>query len=290
MLRPWLALTVSIWLGAGCSPAVGPLFTSADAGPSDGTTPPNKNAADAAARRDAGVPDAGASPVRTGMRLQYQLQGALDQTVDADLFVVDLFETTSAVVAQLHARNRVVVAFVSAGSYEPWRPDVSSLPASVRGEPLARYPDELWLDVRASSVRQLLTGRLALARDKGFDGVLLVSLDAYLTESGFELTATDQLEYSLWLAQQAAARGLSAGISSDWAHAGQLANDYDFAIHLNCLANGRCAELAPYRERGHAVFDLETSRDPGLCDEATDASLSVSLKNASFDAWLMVCP
>jgi len=300
MLRPWLALAVSIWLGTGCAPAVGPLFTSADASQPSNTPPANAKASDASAARDsgaqdagtrdAGTRDAGTSPVRAGMRLQYQLQGTLDQTVEADLFVVDLFDTTSAAVQQLHARGRVVVAYIAAGSHEPWRPDVASLPDSVVGQALANYPDEAWLDVRASSVRQLMASRLTLAAGKGFDGVLLALLDGYLSETGFDLTATDQLDYHLWLAQQAASRGLSAGISSDWSHAARLADHYDFAIHLNCLASGRCAELAPYRERGHAIFDLETSRGPSTCSGATMDALSVTLKNANFDAWLVVCP
>ena len=306
MVRVWRALLVSLWLGAGCAPAVGPLFTSADSGPASNTAAPadkspDARAATAGSAQDASAPDAGApdaaaadagkSVVRPGMRLQYQLQGALDQTTDADLFVIDLFDTTSAAVAQLHARGRVVLAYISAGSYEPWRPDVSSLPASVVGEPLARYPEESWLDIRASSVRTMMEGRLTMAVDKGFDGALLVSLDGYLTKSGHDFSATDQLAYNVWLAQQAAARHLAAGISSDWPHAGKLASNYDFAIHLNCLADGSCADLTPFRERGHAVFDLETSHDTAtVCARAAGLSLSVTLKNDNYDAWLAVCP
>ena len=259
-----LLVCLYLWLGGGCAPAVGPLFTTTDAGP---------------------------AIVRPGMRLQYQLDGVLDPSVDADLFVVDLFDTTSSLVEQLHTRGRVVVAYISAGSYEPWRPDVSALPATVIGKPLARYPEESWLDVRASSVRQLMASRLALATDKGFDGALLVSLDGYLTESGHDLTAQDQLDYNVWLSHQAAARALVAGISSDWVDAETLASDYDFAIHLNCLADGVCAELQPYRAHGHAVFDLETSHDATTtCARAAGLAVPVTLKNEKFDAWLSVCP
>jgi len=275
MSRVWPSPSILFCLLAGCAPTVGPLFTSADGGAS----PVNRQ------------PDAGSSVVRPGMRLQYQLQGALDPTVDADLFVVDLFETTNAQLTQLHDRGRVVVAYIAAGSYEPWRPDVDSLPDAVIGEPLARYPDEAWLDVRASAVRQLMAGRLARAATNGFDGVLLVSLDAYLTQNGHDLTAQDQLDYNRWLASQASERGLAVGLSSDWAHASDLASHYDFAIHFNCLANTTCTQLSAYRARGRAVFDLETNRDVNTtCARASEASLPVTLKNASFDAWLAICP
>ena len=78
------------------------------------------------------------------------------------------------------------------------------------GAPLAQYPREAWLDVRASSVRQLMGGRLTLAVQKGFDGVLLASLDGYLAETQHGLTADEQLDYNVWLAGEARVRGLAA--------------------------------------------------------------------------------
>ncbi|QTE31193.1 endo alpha-1,4 polygalactosaminidase [Pengzhenrongella sicca] len=54
---------------------------------------------------------------------QWQLSGDLDLTVPADVYDVDLFTTTERQVAQLHAAGRKVICYVSAGSYEPDRPD-----------------------------------------------------------------------------------------------------------------------------------------------------------------------
>ena len=66
-------------------------------------------------------------------RLQWQL-GDLpaDLTVDAEVYDLDLFETTRAEVAQLHDDGRFVVCYLSAGSWEPYRPDAHRFPASVR--------------------------------------------------------------------------------------------------------------------------------------------------------------
>jgi hypothetical protein len=230
-------------------------------------------------------------PITQRMQLQYQLVGTLDEVATADLFVIDLFESEPSQIASLHERGRVVVAYVSAGSSEPWRPDVGNLSASAIGEPLAGHPDEAWLDVRDASVRQMLLGRLKLAANKGFDGVLLCSLDAYLHDSGHDLDAADQLAYSLWLAEQASALDLAAGASSDWAQAPQLSEKYDFAIHFNCLANGSCAELKPYRARKRPVFDLETTGSAEqLCADARALDLPVTLKDDSFGSWFHACP
>jgi hypothetical protein len=272
-LRLWAALQL-----AACGASEGQLFVPrTEAGP------------DAASASDA---SAGTGPVQPGMRLQYQLTGMFAEDVAAELFVIDLFDISRAQIDALHARGKVVVAFVAAGSFEPWRPDVDALPEAAIGNPLPGYPDEAWLDVRDPSVRQLLVGRLTLAADKGFDGVLLVSLDAYLADSGFGLSAADQLAYNLWLAERAAQAGLVAGISSDWQHAAQLAARYAFAIHVNCVADQRCAELDAYRAEGRAVFDLETRFDDSasVCAAANRLRLPVTLKRESFDAWFLACP
>lgn len=273
----------SLSLSAACAPTEGPLFVLRDAGISDARTSMD----DGQDRADAGTFRA----VRQDMRLQYQLQGLLDLHADADLFVLDLFETEMTAIAQLHAQDRVVIAYIAAGTFEPWRPDVSNLPLSNIGAPLAHYPREAWLDVRTSSVRQLMTDRLTLAARKGFDGVLLASLDGYLSDTDHDLTSDDQLDYNLWLAEQARRRGLVAGISSDWPHADLLADHYDFAIHTNCVASRRCAELSPYRERARAVFDLETRTDAFTgCAEAARLAVPVTFKRDSFDAWRAACP
>jgi hypothetical protein len=287
-------LLVGYLAASACSASEGHLFVShtdaAQEAPRDaGATMRDAEAHDA----EAGMTQAEeAGIVRPGMRIQYQLSGALDGNADAELFVVDLFETSRAQIDTLHTRGRVVIAYISAGSIEPWRPDVDALPAAAIGNPLPDYPDEAWLDVREPSVRQLLVGRLTLAADKGFDGVLLVSLDAYLANSGHDLSADDQLTYNIWLAERAAQAGLAAGLSSDWLHAARLAPSYAFAIDLNCLANQRCAELDPYRAKGRPVFDLETAtgETQRVCADASALSLPVTLKRPEFDAWLIACP
>src|ERR1700712_3317865 len=64
--------------------------------------------------------DAGPAALQASS-LQYQLTGDLDEQVDAQLFVVDLFATSAEQVAALHAAGRVVTAYVSVGSLESWR-------------------------------------------------------------------------------------------------------------------------------------------------------------------------
>ena len=82
---------------------------------------------------------AGAAPPRPAPddRLQWQL-GDLpaDLTVDAEVYDLDLFETTRAEVQQLQDDGRFVVCYLSAGSWEPYRPDSARFPQAVRGRPI----------------------------------------------------------------------------------------------------------------------------------------------------------
>lgn len=264
-----------------CSAREGPLWVRAQ--------PDGGGALDGGDMGDGGDVSATVGPIRPGMRLQYQLVGAIDDTVPADVFVVDLFETDAADVGRLVALGRVVVAYVSAGTREPWRPDVDTLAPAAVGAPLASYPNEAWLDITDDSVRAMQDARLQLAADKGFAGVLLSSLDAHLNDSGHPLTAADQLAYNRWLAERAHRLGLSAGLSSDWPQASALADAFDFAVHFNCIAEQRCDELAPFSAAGRAVFDVEFDGDATVCAQAERLGLPTTLKRRDLGAFAQIC-
>lgn len=133
-----------------CAATEGPLFQERDASQGAPASSAGRDAQGEAGNRGA----AQGESIRPGMRFQYQLVGTLDPNADAELFVLDLFETKRAEIERLHALGRVVIAFVAAGSYEPWRPDVDALPDAVIGKPLVGYPDEYPDGRRVHAVRR----------------------------------------------------------------------------------------------------------------------------------------
>src|SRR5215212_5167822 len=54
---------------------------------------------------------------------QWQLSTPVDLSVDAAVYDIDLFDNDASVVAALHARGRRAICYMSAGSWENWRPD-----------------------------------------------------------------------------------------------------------------------------------------------------------------------
>jgi hypothetical protein len=298
----------AMWMLAACGATEGPLLRAAgeaDAGAqqegSAGTAGTSAGAAGTglgtggsgggAGEAASGGTGATSAPFVVGMTFQYQLQGTIDTDVDAELFVVDLFNADRDVIEELHAQGRVVAAYVSAGTLEPGRPDSDEFPDSAVGEPLANYPSESWLDVRDPTVRRLMAARLSLARDKGFDGVVGTSMAAYATDSGFPLTAADQLDYARWLAAEVRMLGMAPAMTGDYAQVDALVDSFDWAVTSRCIERGRCADLAPFIGQGKPRFDLEYDGElETICPEAERQQVVAILKDPGLDAEREACP
>ena len=65
---------------------------------------------------------------------QWDLSEPVDQTVDTQIYDVDLWGNEASVVASLHAQGSHVVCYLDAGTLESWRPDASKFPPSVLGK------------------------------------------------------------------------------------------------------------------------------------------------------------
>jgi hypothetical protein len=222
---------------------------------------------------------------------QWQLTTPVDQSVDAQMFDIDLFDNPASVVAALHARGRHVVCYLDAGTLEPGRPDTSAFPAAVIGKELPDWPGEHWLDVRRLDILgPIIERRLDLCRQKGFDGVEFDNVDAYANDSGFPLTGDDQLRFNRFLAGAAHARGLSAGLKNDLDQAAALEPDFDWALNEQCFQYHECGRLQPFVRAGKAVFvaeyELATS---AFCSQANASGVMAMRKRLDLDAWRETC-
>ncbi len=225
-------------------------------------------------------------------RLQWQL-GDLpaDLTVDAEVYDLDLFETTRAEVAQLHEDGRFVVCYVSAGSWEPYRPDAHRFPASVRGRPIDGFEDERWLDIRRIDVLlPILEDRLDRCARKGFDGVELDNVDGWTNDTGFPLTRQHQFTFLRRLANEAKERGLSPGLKNALGLIPDLVGHFGWALNEQCVQYQECRRYRPFVEAGKAVFVVEY-RGPAadVCGREPRGT-SASLKRLRLDERVVRCP
>ena len=233
-----------------------------------------------------------------GVSWQWQIDGeAIDTSIDVDMYDIDLFEVTDAELATLKADGRVVICYFSAGSYEEWRDDADDFPMAALGDPLDGWPGERWLDVRDPGVRTVQAARLDLAAERGCDGVEPDNVDGYANTSGFPLKGADQLDYNLWLATEAHARGLSIGLKNDLDQVGDLLDAFDWALNEECAAYDECALLSPFIDSGKAVFNVEYVDDKAeganlaaaVCGDALGLGFSTLIKEWDLGPWRLPC-
>jgi len=226
-------------------------------------------------------PDAGWYAPGVDTTWQWQLTGTINTGYAVQLYDIDLFDTPEATIAALQAQGRAVICYFSAGSAEDWRDDYDQFQSADLGNALDGWPGEYWLDVRSASVRAVMQGRLDLAAQKGCDGVEPDNVDGYSNDPGFSFTATDQLDYNRWLADQAHARALAVGLKNDLDQIPALSDHFDFAVNEECHDYSECHLLQPFLDAGKPVFNAEyadslsqaQSRATALCPLALSEDL-----------------
>lgn len=273
--------------------------SSTSSGPDDTTGSTSSSAGTGATTDSSGTTGGGGlvwSPP-PGTSWQWQLSGALDTSLDVQMYDIDLFDTDAGTIADLRADGRVVICYFSAGSHEDWRPDAGDFPPASIGEPLDGWPGERWLDVRDPEVRAVQAARLDLAATKGCDGVEPDNVDGYTNGSGFPLTYDDQLDYNLWLASEAHARDLSIGLKNDLDQVGDLEPAFDWALNEECVDYDECDVLTPFIDADKAVFHVEYVDDPGqgpgkaasVCPQTMPLGFSTLIKEWDLTAWRIPC-
>ena len=188
---------------------------------------------------------------------QWQLTTPVNRSVSAQMFDIDLFDNSSAVVSALHRQGRHVICYLDAGTFENFRPDAHSFPKSVLGKPNG-WPGERWLDIRQLSILgPIMRARFELCARKGFDGVEADNVDGYENGTGFPLTAADQLKYNEWLARTAHGLHLSIALKNDVDQTSQLEPYFDYALDEQCFQYTECQKLRPFVVHHKAVFEVE---------------------------------
>jgi hypothetical protein len=224
---------------------------------------------------------------------QWQLDGTIDQSFDVDMYDVDLFTTSADIVKSLHDQGRKVICYIDVGGWEKYRPDAAAIPSDspVLGKTVEGWPDEKWLDVRQLTViGPPIQARLDLCKSKGFDGAELDLVDGYTNKTGFPLTATDQLQFNSWLANEAHLRGLSVAQKNDPEQAETLVTWFDWALSEECFNYKECDSFQPYIDQGKPVMEVEYElKTADFCPDANEMNFNALKKNLDLDAPREAC-
>ncbi len=216
-------------------------------------------------------------------------------TTPAEAVDLDLFDIGASTVAALKKQGKHVICYMSAGTWENWRPDAAAFPPSVLGRPLDGWPGERWLDIRQLSVLAApMRARLDLCKRKGFSAVDPDNVDGYGARTGFPITRADAVTYLRFLAKEAHRRGLAIGLKNATEIAPSLLATVDFAVTEDCFKQGWCAVSKNFIARNKPVFAIEYTDNhisfPAFCAQAKKLGLSPLLKTRNLDTREWRCP
>ena len=218
-----------------------------------------------------------------------------DIHMGADIYALDLFETTPSAIQFLHEHDKKVICYFNAGAWEAFRPDADKFPQEIIGNPYVGWPGEKWLDISRYEVfSHILLKRMDLAVEKGCDGVDPDNINGYMQPTGFDITPQHQLTFNTWLSDQAHQRGLAIGMKNNGEQILELADHFDFAIIEDCAFHNECEPYQVFIKKQKAVYQIEyTDRIANLrtaCDTAHALGFQLLLKNRELDAFVQYCP
>jgi hypothetical protein len=187
----------------------------------------------------------------------WQLTGNVNNAEPAAIYDIDGFENSATEVAALHAEGKHVVCYIDVGTAEDFRPDYSEFPKSVLGHSNG-WPGERWLDIRQLSVLEpIMIARFHMCAEKGFDAVEPDNMEGYSNKSGFPLTASEQLTYNDWVAEEVHSLGMAVLQKNDVEQTPQLQSHFDGALTEECNQFHECSDFEPYLETGRPVLNAE---------------------------------
>jgi len=223
---------------------------------------------------------------------QWQLKGPINTSYSSDVYIIDLFDSSTTLINSLKSNGKKVICYFSAGTYENWRSDKSDFSLELIGNSLASYPNEKWLDISNEKITSIMTKRLDLALSKGCDGVEPDNMDNFTQNTGFSLSSDNQLAYNKFIANESRKRGLSVALKNDLTQASELEPYFDFAINEQCHENNECNYLSVFTSANKPIFNAEykleyqnniaNARD-SMCSDAINNSIKTLVLSVDLD-------
>ena len=228
----------------------------------------------------------------SGTTWQWQLTVPVDLSVPAEVYDIDGFYNSAAVVAKLHRLGRRVICYIDAGAYENYRPDKGRFPPSVIGNDDPPWQGSRWLDVRQIDILlPIMRDRIEMCARKGFDAVELDEVDGWDNDTGFPLTKADQLAYNRALAREVRKLGMSVALKNDVEQVPQLIGSFDFSIDEECATYDECPTLLPFIRRDRAVFHVEYPLPRGrFCKTTAPLGFFSMRKRLELGRYRELCP
>ncbi len=235
---------------------------------------------------------------KVGVSFDWQLDDLKNgDTFTADVVDVDAFTTTIEQVAALHAQGKKVIAYLSVGTIENDRPDVSLLPQEVIGQVYPEWPKERWLDIKQlEKLKPWLNSRFNMIIKKGFDAIEPDNLDGHNSKTGFVIGLNDAKKYCDYLIKLAHENGLGIGQKNVPELSIAYSEKFDWALTEDAFNQGWQKDLKPYTDKNKPVFAVEYTNKTSeknfsdvVCPQARLLKYTAILKKKGLDKWVYKC-
>jgi hypothetical protein len=215
-------------------------------------------------------------------------------TTPAQVVDLDLFDISPLTVAKLKRQGKRAICYLSAGSWENWRPDARRFPANVLGKNYDGWAGERWLDIRnITALAPIMRARLDLCKAKRFDAVDPDNVDGYQADTGFPIARVHAIKYVKFLALEAHRRGLALGLKNAGEISRYVLPDVDFQVTEDCFEQGWCGRSRNFIAARKPVFAIEYTDNridfAAFCRQTLALKISPLLKRRSLDLWERRC-
>jgi len=102
-----------------------------------------------------------------------------------------------------------------------------------------------------------MIARFRMCKQKSFDAIEPDNIEGYENDTGFPITAQEQLSYDEWIAEEAHSLGLAVFQKNDLDQVGTLAPYFDGALTEECNYYGECPQFERYLQAGKPVLNAE---------------------------------
>jgi len=210
---------------------------------------------------------------------------------------IDAFSASRQLVDAFHARGIKVIAYISVGTIENYRPDIALLPPEIIGNIYPAWPDERFLNIREiEKIKPFITSRFDMIKQKGFDGIEPDNMDGYEEVNGFDLTISDTKLFCEWIIEEAHNRRLSIGQKNTDELVPLLYKKFDWALTEDVFNTNTQNNFSQYISVGKPVFSAEytdemniTDFNTFVCPKAKQLKYFAFLKNRDLTQWTYEC-
>jgi len=203
-----------------------------------------------------------------------------DPLVDSDnIVIIDLF-TQADKINNYKKAGRYIVCYFSAGTYENYRPDVSSFPKSTLYGEMKEWEGETWLDItKWQELQNVMKARMDKGKTLGCDGFEYDNTDFFSNEFNNkynkESLKKNQIEYLKWLSSYTHDLGLGAFLKNTGALIPDLVDNFEAAINESCHKFNECDSYKPFTDKGKPVLATEYEGDfDKICQAAQNYRLN----------------